>query len=165
MIFQRELNRKSTIHLRLKHTNIERNGLFYSRMTAKHPWEVAQPMCVRGTSCLPQPFRIRYFCGRSTTVNRTWWLDKSRMVIRVPPHSSSATAHRARSSRVRVDDHLLRTLRETAKGSGSQLVLSSGALAGVDALSAAARIGMREVRHRIVKSPAGWGSAAGQVLR
>jgi aspartate dehydrogenase len=61
-----------------------------------------------------------------------------------------------------IDDHLLRTLRETAKGSGSQLVLSSGALAGVDALSAAARIGMREVRHRIVKSPAGWGSAAGQ---
>ncbi|HET9389431.1 MAG TPA: aspartate dehydrogenase [Steroidobacteraceae bacterium] len=60
------------------------------------------------------------------------------------------------------EDGLLRALRETAKQFGSQLVLSPGALAGMDALSAAARLGMWEVRHRIVKSPRSWGAAAGQ---
>jgi aspartate dehydrogenase len=61
-----------------------------------------------------------------------------------------------------VDDALLRDLRDTAKRFGSQLVLSPGALAGVDALSAAARLGMREVRHRIIKSPRSWAAAMAQ---
>jgi aspartate dehydrogenase len=56
------------------------------------------------------------------------------------------------------DDELLRKFLETAKRFGSQLVLSPGALAGMDALSAAARVAVREVRHRIVKSPRSWGS-------
>lgn len=60
-----------------------------------------------------------------------------------------------------VDDNFLRALRETASQCGSQLVLSSGALAGVDALSAAGRLGMHEVHHRIVKSPGSWGTAGG----
>lgn len=61
-----------------------------------------------------------------------------------------------------VDDALLRELRETAMRFGSQLVLSPGALAGMDGLSAAARLGMREVHHRIVKSPRSWGTSIGQ---
>ena len=61
-----------------------------------------------------------------------------------------------------VDDGLLRGLRDTARRFGSQLVLSPGALAGMDGLSAAARIGMREVHHRIVKTPRSWGTSIGQ---
>jgi aspartate dehydrogenase len=59
-----------------------------------------------------------------------------------------------------VDDALLCNLRETAKRFASQLVLSPGALAGVEALSAAARLEMHEVCHRIVKSPSSWGVAS-----
>jgi aspartate dehydrogenase len=58
------------------------------------------------------------------------------------------------------EDKLLQRLREVALRFGSQLVLSPGALGGIDALSAAARLGLQEVRHRIVKSPASWGAAA-----
>jgi aspartate dehydrogenase len=58
------------------------------------------------------------------------------------------------------DDSLLHRLRSIAREQGSQLVLSSGAIAGVDALSAAARAGLQEVRHRIVKHPDRWGQAA-----
>jgi aspartate dehydrogenase len=61
-----------------------------------------------------------------------------------------------------VDHDLLRDLRDTAMRFGSQLVLSPGALAGMDGLSAAARLGMREVHHRIVKSPRRWGTSIGQ---
>jgi aspartate dehydrogenase len=57
-----------------------------------------------------------------------------------------------------VDDPLLNRLRKTAKRCGSQLVLSSGALAGVEALSAASRMGLSELKHRIVKPPRSWGS-------
>jgi len=57
-----------------------------------------------------------------------------------------------------VDDQLLDRLRKTAKRCGSQLVLSSGALAGVEALSAASRLGLSELRHRILKPPQSWGS-------
>jgi aspartate dehydrogenase len=60
-----------------------------------------------------------------------------------------------------VDDALLRKLRETATRFGSQLVVSPGALAGIDGLSAAARLRIREVHHRIVKSPSSWGTSIG----
>lgn len=66
------------------------------------------------------------------------------------------------SSSVFADDEWLRWLREIARQSGSQLVLSPGALAGMDGLSAASRRGLREVRHRIIKSPKSWGAAAGE---
>ena len=59
------------------------------------------------------------------------------------------------------DDKLLTTLRATARRFGSQLVLSPGALAGMDALSAASRLGLHEVHHRIVKSPQSWAAASG----
>ena len=57
-----------------------------------------------------------------------------------------------------VDDQLLNRLKKTAKRCGSQLVISSGALAGVEALSAASRMGLSELKHRIVKPPQSWGS-------
>lgn len=63
------------------------------------------------------------------------------------------------SSSAFTDDLLLKELRQTAAQHGSQLVLSPGAVAGIDALSAAARLSLSEVRHRIVKSPSSWGSA------
>jgi aspartate dehydrogenase len=68
------------------------------------------------------------------------------------------------SSSAFVDDCLLRNLRDMAKRHGSQLILSPGALAGVDALSAAARIGMQSVHHRIVKMPSSWATGTGQNL-
>lgn len=60
------------------------------------------------------------------------------------------------------DDDLLHDLKQVAAQSGSQLVLSPGALAGVEALSAGSRLGMTEVSHRIIKSPKSWGAAAGE---
>ncbi len=83
---------------------------------------------------------------------REWGEAALRSARRFVVSSSSAFA----------DDELLRRLREVAKRCGSQLVLSPGALAGMDGLSAAARRAMYEVRHRVVKSPASWGAAAGQ---
>lgn len=65
------------------------------------------------------------------------------------------------SSSAFTDDQLLQELRRTAAAHASQLVLSPGALAGVEALSAAARLSIREVHHRIVKPPASWGIPAG----
>lgn len=83
---------------------------------------------------------------------REWGAVSLRAARRVVISSASAFA----------DDDLLRDLRNTARQSGSQLVLSPGALAGVEALSAGARIVMRGVRHRIIKSPKSWGPAAEQ---
>jgi len=62
------------------------------------------------------------------------------------------------------EDHVLQRLLVAARQAGSQLVLSPGALGGMDALSAAARLGVREVRHRIVKSPRSWDAVAGASL-
>jgi aspartate dehydrogenase len=55
------------------------------------------------------------------------------------------------------DDALLESLRSRAKLSGSRLVLSPGALGGIDALAAASRLPLKQVRHRIIKPPSGWG--------
>jgi aspartate dehydrogenase len=63
------------------------------------------------------------------------------------------------SSSAFTDDLLLQELRQTAARHGSQLVLSPGAVAGIDALSAASRLALSDVRHRIIKSPTSWGSA------
>jgi aspartate dehydrogenase len=72
-----------------------------------------------------------------------------------------SVAHRfvVSSSSAFTDDLLLKELRQTAAHHGSQLVLSPGAVAGIDALSAASRLALSEVRHRIVKSPRSWGSS------
>ena len=58
-----------------------------------------------------------------------------------------------------IDDDLLLHLIDVAKEQGSQLVLSPGAIAGVDALAAASRLSLTSVMHRIIKRPSAWGSA------
>ncbi len=55
-----------------------------------------------------------------------------------------------------VDDQVLRSMQAVARQCGSQLVLSPGAVAGIEALAAGARKGLHEVRHRIIKPPSGW---------
>jgi aspartate dehydrogenase len=68
------------------------------------------------------------------------------------------------SSSAFVDHELLCRLRETARRHGSQLVVSPGALAGIDALAAAARLGIHEVRHRIIEPPSSWATHANQAM-
>ena len=64
-----------------------------------------------------------------------------------------------------VDEDLLITLLATAKARGSRLLIFPGALAGVDALRAAAHLELEFVRHTIIKPCAGWrGTAAEQSL-
>ncbi len=54
------------------------------------------------------------------------------------------------------DTALLASLRERAQELGRQVRIQSGALAGVDALTAARLIGIDAVEHRIVKPPQAW---------
>ncbi len=54
------------------------------------------------------------------------------------------------------DTGLLERLIEIAEANGSQLLVPSGALAGVDAIAAASALPMDEVVHRIVKPPHAW---------
>lgn len=54
------------------------------------------------------------------------------------------------------DDALLSRLLAAASRHGSQIILPPGALGGIDALSAAAALGLDEVRHTIVKPPRAW---------
>src|SRR5262249_44881051 len=86
---------------------------------------------------------------------RDWGAAALRSARRVIVSSASAFT----------DDGLLQNLRDTAQRCGSQLVLSHGALGGVDALSAAARLQMSQVSHRIIKSPRSWGAAAGEYAK
>jgi aspartate dehydrogenase len=58
------------------------------------------------------------------------------------------------------DDALFESLRHRAKLHGSRLILSPGALGGIDALSAASRLSLEKVRHRIIKPPSGWGRSS-----
>lgn len=51
---------------------------------------------------------------------------------------------------------LLAELTELARASGAQLIIPPGALGGIDALSAAGRMGLASVTHRIVKPPRAW---------
>ena len=81
---------------------------------------------------------------------REWGGSVLRAARRFVVSSSSAFA----------DEALLDSLRAVAKAEGSQIVLSPGAIGGVDALSAAARAGLHEVRHRIIKHPSRWGQSA-----
>ncbi|HEV7327815.1 MAG TPA: aspartate dehydrogenase [Bosea sp. (in: a-proteobacteria)] len=54
------------------------------------------------------------------------------------------------------DTALLERLISVAEAAGSQLVVTSGALAGIDALAAASALPLDEVVHAIVKPPAAW---------
>lgn len=54
------------------------------------------------------------------------------------------------------DADLLADLIARARGDGVQLLIPPGALGGIDALSAAARLPMESVRHEIVKPALGW---------
>ena len=59
------------------------------------------------------------------------------------------------------DATLLDELTHLAKAQGVQLIIPPGALGGIDALSAAARMGLEKVAHSIVKPPRAWiGTAA-----
>ena len=59
---------------------------------------------------------------------------------------------------------LLAELTEAARASGAQLIVPPGALGGIDALSAAARMGLEEVTHRIVKPPQAWAGTEAESL-
>ena len=64
-----------------------------------------------------------------------------------------------------VDEDVMISLLATAKENGSRLLIFPGALAGVDALRAAAHLELEFVRHTIIKPCAGWrGTAAEQIL-
>ena len=63
-----------------------------------------------------------------------------------------------------VDDGLLAEFKGVARRCGSQLVLSPGAGAGIEALAAASRLGIHAVRHRIVKPSKAWGRGVGSTL-
>ncbi|WP_025591007.1 aspartate dehydrogenase [Agrobacterium tumefaciens] len=55
-----------------------------------------------------------------------------------------------------VNEGLLTELTTLARNNGRQLILPPGALAGLDALSAASRLSLDRVEHRITKPPGAW---------
>lgn len=57
------------------------------------------------------------------------------------------------------DDAMLERFRAAARAGGSRMGMSSGAVAGIDALLAARCLGLDSVRYRFVMSPAAWGHA------
>jgi aspartate dehydrogenase len=62
------------------------------------------------------------------------------------------------------DPAVLADLVDCARAKGRQVLITPGALGGIDALSAAARLGLDHVRHEIVKPPAAWrGTEAGSL--
>ena len=62
------------------------------------------------------------------------------------------------------DPELLDELRSNAQSSSAQLHIQPGALAGVEALSAARYLGLNAVEHRIVKPPAAWSATPAETL-
>lgn len=62
------------------------------------------------------------------------------------------------------DGALLDACRDAASDAGAQLRISSGALAGVDALSAARAMGIDSVEHRVVKPPKAWADTPAEEL-
>lgn len=59
---------------------------------------------------------------------------------------------------------LLPELTGLARTSGAQLIVPPGALGGIDALSAARRMGLASVTHRIVKPPRAWAGTEAEQL-
>jgi aspartate dehydrogenase len=68
----------------------------------------------------------------------------------------NAGAFAVTSAGALADTALLDRLISVAEGAGSQLVVTPGALAGIDALAAASVLPLDEVVHSIVKPPAAW---------
>jgi aspartate dehydrogenase len=62
------------------------------------------------------------------------------------------------------DTGLLDDLLARARAAGRQVILPPGALGGMDALAAAARLPLTSVRHRIVKPPAAWRGTHAEAL-
>ncbi len=54
------------------------------------------------------------------------------------------------------DDVVLARLMAAAEAGGARILVPPGALGGIDALAAAGRLGLAEVRHTIVKPPEAW---------
>jgi aspartate dehydrogenase len=62
------------------------------------------------------------------------------------------------------DAGLLAALVEAARAAGRQVLIPPGALGGIDALAAAARLPMASVRHEIIKPPAAWKGTEAEAL-
>ena len=63
-----------------------------------------------------------------------------------------------------VDDAVLTDLLALARERRARLIIPPGALGGIDALSAAARLPLHSVRHQIVKPPAAWVGTRAEAL-
>ena len=70
----------------------------------------------------------------------------------------------ATSTSAFADAALLDALTQRARAKGAQLIIPPGALGGIDALSAAARMGLTGVEHRIVKPPRAWMGTEAETL-
>lgn len=55
-----------------------------------------------------------------------------------------------------VDDALFWRLRDLASSRGAQILISPGAVGGIDALAAAGRLGLNRLTHTIAKPPSAW---------
>lgn len=62
------------------------------------------------------------------------------------------------------DEAVLAHLLQLAEQKGRQLIIPPGALGGIDALAAAALLGLERVEHRIVKPPAAWRGTPAETL-
>jgi len=62
------------------------------------------------------------------------------------------------------DNALLQRLTAEAERFGSQILVPSGALGGIDALAAAGCLALEQVTHRIIKPPAAWRGTAAEEL-
>jgi aspartate dehydrogenase len=109
---------------------------------------IAITKAARLHTLLPRPDMIIEAAGRDAVAE--WGTSALCAADRFVVSSTSALT----------DDVLLRDLIDTARKHGSQLVISPGAIAGVDGLAAASRLGLEEVRHRIVKPPESWAAAS-----
>jgi aspartate dehydrogenase len=68
------------------------------------------------------------------------------------------------SSSAFTDDTVLDRLKSDAARHGSQLIISPGAVAGIEAIAAAARLGLDLLVHTIVKPPASWRGTPAETL-
>lgn len=86
----------------------------------------------------------------------------------VDPWGSAALATGAdfavSSTSAFVDDAVLARLRGLAQAHGARILIPPGALGGVDALSAAARMGLDSVTHIVTKPAAAWAGTAAEGL-
>jgi len=62
------------------------------------------------------------------------------------------------------DADLLAQLTETARQNHAQILIPPGALGGIDALSAASRLGLQTVRHEVVKPARAWAGTKAESL-